>query len=173
MNTIAHFYNWLTPSVPFEFISSHSPDKCAALLASKAGTKYGSVFQRLRVEVTPESDQRYAFIVELRGRGLFKIEVHGTISPVADTYAHIEGSARTRATVFTLILFGYMLAIFGLIAVGMGYSASTTNSLPAFLVALSLISIVLSVLLVFQFRSLKGMIAMDVDMALGLLLRSL
>ncbi len=173
MNTIANFYNWLTPSVPFEFISSHSPDECAALLASKAGMKYGSFFQRLRVEVTLESDQHYAFTVGLRGRGFFKIEAHGTISPVADTYAHIEGSARTRATVFTLILFGYMLAIFGVVVIGMGYSVSTTNSLPAFLVALGLIIIVLSVLLVFQLRSLKGMIAMDVDMALGLLLRSL
>ncbi len=81
MNTIARFYNWLTPSVPFEFIVHFTPDQCASNLSSKAGMRWGAFPQRLKVEVTAASDREYSFLLNLRHGAYFNIEAHGAFFP--------------------------------------------------------------------------------------------
>ncbi len=174
MSILTQFYFWLTPEISFDFIKNHSAVECATLLAVRAGQEEGPHYQRVTVEITPVPDGNYSFCVQPRSlAAYFIVQARGTISPVSDDYAKIEGMAHTRPTMIGMVFFCVGLAIVVGIVVSVVLALFATNSLATALIGLVVIIglLILNAILHVQFQ--RWSMATYTDRVLGILVRSL
>src|SRR5579871_4355762 len=126
MHTLQIFYQWLTPSVSFEFIKHRSSDECASLLAGQVANQTGPRVWRLKIDVTPQPNPNYQFVVKRNLSAMFVVESRGSISALDDDYSLVKGLATARPVLALFLLF-LMTCVFTLLTIG---SAITSADQP-------------------------------------------
>ncbi len=105
MSLLSTLYQWLFPSGPFEFITHHEPDECVSLLTAQVSRRYFPYWRRLKVDIQPDSDQGFGFVMRLIFSTMILCESQGTLKAVADDYALLQGVVRTKPYWFFFLPF--------------------------------------------------------------------
>jgi hypothetical protein len=174
MSILTQFYFWLTPEIPFDFIKNHSAVECATLLGVRAGQEEGPHYQRVTVEITPVPDGDYSFCVQPRSlAAYFIVQARGTISPVSDDYAKIEGMAHTKPTKIGIAYFAVGLALTLSIVIGIVITLFAHDSPLVALIGVIALTGFIAIFATLHVQFQRWSMATYTDRVLGILVRSL
>src|ERR1044072_2375910 len=108
---------WLLISNNFDFVSKHSVDECASLLASKARiSRFWRWPNRGRLGDIPviSTDECNFSVKQFWGNG-YEIEASGTITAYSGTGSHINGIVATRHTLLGKIGFAIGIIVLAVV----------------------------------------------------------
>ncbi|MEP7284918.1 MAG: hypothetical protein ABI947_04025 [Chloroflexota bacterium] len=170
-NAVQKFYQWLCPTVPFEFLKRQSPESFAASITSEGDKKpawgTGSYSGKLKVQLMPDTDGSYRFSMRRNAMSYFVTEATGTIAPVNRELIQIQGMVVTQLRANQSVLILPLLFAF---AIWIMLLSGIIRDLGA-LIFVALFAAFFVATMVFCLYTWKGMMAVYSDMLVGMLAR--